>query len=604
MLSVVKVSTKRWKLVPYAGSETAGEIIWDDLDFEGAGTKHQRLYLKKSLRELLEALLEKSESEVGQLSPNTVRNKQRRLWAFASWMAKREIWLLSQLEEFDLIEYVQEIITRRLSEKASIRSKSISSLISFFRDVWIVRESYTAPIRIDPDKCEELLALTGLGSDLKRWSPVQLEVAKPLIQDALQWIETAAPLLNNILAEVHRRVGGTVGLTRKQIYRCTNQAYQEIARSEDYARLRQVLRSSEEDVVAVLRRATKLADGATIVLILFLTGVRISEARSLKSGCVTEERHDTGTTYRYINGIAAKKKGSSRHWVVPEVVVDAIALLEARHKSAGGSLENAPHLFRSFSGNGARARSSTRMTVPSFTTLSKLLVNFAGSSHRALPFHGHIHPHQGRKTFARFVMCRDKRALGALVQHYGHLYGAVLDGAYVGSDIELQEMLNEENRADLAEGLMDMLSGATLGGKGAASLARARKAAEATIKFGGRTSLRTIVDRMIEQGVKLAPCDWGYCLYEQDMSACRGTAAGPNPINRCPSTCSSCQNFAITEKFRGWWEERYRREEEFLQRTGVPEQTKVLVQCRLSESAQVLRSLNETPCDIKTKNQR
>jgi integrase len=593
MLSVDKISTKCWKVIPYAGSSAAaGEIMWDNLDFDGLGTKYQREYFKQSLRELLEALIVKSERDAGQLSPGTVRNKQRRLWALASWMAKRELWRLSQLEESDLIDYVQEMIDRRLSKKGSIREKTIDSQISFFHDLWNLRESYSAPIRLDPDKSKELLSLKASGSGLERWAPVPLEVAKPLIQDALTWMQTPAQLLNNVMTDVHQKIGGTVGLTRKQISRRTSQVYRDIASTEDYVRLSQFLGSEQGDVVSTLRRATKLTDGAVLVLVLFLTGVRISEARSLKLGCVTEERHDTGSVYRYINGIAAKKKGSARHWVAPMAVVNAIDLLAARFQLAREGPE-IPYLFRSIAGNGARARVSTRVTVPSFSTLRKLLLRFASSLHRSTPFYGHLHPHQGRKTFARFVMCRDKRALGALVQHYGHLHGAVLDGAYVGSDIELQEILDDENRADLAQGLMDMLSGATLGGKGAASLSKMRESVEAAAKFSGRTSLQTIVDRMIEQGVKLAPCDWGYCLYQEEVSACRGTASGPNPINRCPSTCSSCQNFAVTDKSRPWWEERYRREEAFLQRPNLPEQTRAVAQSRLNETTLLLRTFHQ-----------
>lgn len=192
-------------------------------------------------------------------------------------------------------------------------------------------------------------------------------------------------------------------------------------------------------------------------------------------------------------------------------------------------------------------------------------------------------------------MCRDKRALGALVQHYGHLYAAVLDGAYVGSDIEIQEILDEESRSDLAEGLMDMLTSKRLGGKAGRALTDVRSKLRSNPQFMGKTSIEKVVKGMISQGMRLAPCDWGYCLYDQEMSACKGSPAGPNPVNRCPSTCSSCTNFVITEKYRPWWEERFKREERFLDRSDLPDQTRLLATERIEETSKILQTLNRFP---------
>jgi integrase len=593
MISIEKISAKTWEIVPYADSgKPAIKIRWDQLDFDNLGTKHQREYLKQSVRELLEALVNASEAKVGALSPLTVRGKQTRLWRLVSWMVKREIWLFSELQAHDMIDYVQEVISKAAQSNRTLRAKSIDSIIGFFREIWQVRLAYISPMRTDPDTIRELQNLVNEGSELVRWSPIPIALAIPLIQDALTWIKTGGPITNRLLEVVKRQVGSTVGKNRKEVYRLTARAYEAISASDDYVELTKLLRTSE-DVVTVLRSAVKLTDGAAISLILLITGVRISELRSLLCGCVSEKVHDNGNRYLYINGTAAKKKGKKRSWVVPEVVADAIGLLEKRQ--GWSDVENVKvSLFTSFAGNGVNVRAKTRKTSTSIATLQKLFCRFALSSYREAPFpvNLRLHPHQCRKTFARFVMCRDKRALGALVQHYGHLYAAVLDGAYVGSDIELQEILDEENRADLAEGLMDLLTSGSLGGKAGRALTEMRSSVQSSVVFGGKTALEKIVNGMIGRGIRLAPCNWGYCLYEQETSACRGSSTGPDPINRCASTCASCTNFVITEKYRQWWEERFRREEAFLDRGDLPEQTKMLVASRLEETALVLKKLN------------
>ncbi|MGJ9420709.1 hypothetical protein ACHAC9_23600 [Massilia sp. CMS3.1] len=591
MLSIEKLSSKTWKILPYPGtSNGARDIVWDELTFLGAGTKHQREYFKQSVRELLEALVKRAESCNGQLSPLTVYSKVNRLWAFAEWLTQRGIWLMSDVREEDLVEYIADKVVCVQAKGRVPRAKTISSYVTFFRELFLVRKHYTSPIRFDPHCSIGLDSLVKKGSDLVPWKALPLEVAKSLILDALVWIKDIAPLLILLLQQIEMEVGCCVGLTKKQVTKRTASAFEKISHREEYKKIFDLLKDESKTTAEILRRAVRLTKGAVLVEILFLIGMRISEANSLDANNITYEVHEDGMQYRYVNGVAAKKKGLKRGWVAPEEVVTAIKALQDMNGPIATGREQV-HLFQNIMGNGLRARVGTKIRPPSYTTLRNLLVDFARSSHRAEPYFGDLHPHRGRKTFARFVTLRDKRGLGALVQHYGHLYAAFLDGAYVGTDIELKEMLDEENRADLAEGLMDLLSSETLGGKGARALSQLRDSVEIELKFSGRVAIHAIVDRMIKQGVKLAPCDWGYCLYQQDVSACRGGPTGPNSINRSPSTCSSCQNFAVSEKYRGWWEQRYARDEDFLRNHDIPVQTSEFVNARLSEAGKILNDL-------------
>lgn len=73
---------------------------------------------------------------------------------------------------------------------------------------------------------------------------------------------------------------------------------------------------------------------------------------------------------------------------------------------------------------------------------------------------------------------------------------------------------------------------------------------------------------MIADGIKLAPCHWGYCVYVEQLSACHGDESGPNEIERSPDVCARCSNFAVTEAHRPWWEARFRADEVFLQKVA------------------------------------
>jgi hypothetical protein len=89
----------------------------------------------------------------------------------------------------------------------------------------------------------------------------------------------------------------------------------------------------------------------------------------------------------------------------------------------------------------------------------------------------------------------------------------------------------------------------------------------------------------------LGVCDYGYCVYRQPYSACRGTHTGPNPVYREPSTCARCLNFAVSTPHRPYWTEQLQRCEALLSEPALPTQTLKIVRERLEEARSVLRSI-------------
>jgi hypothetical protein len=141
---------------------------------------------------------------------------------------------------------------------------------------------------------------------------------------------------------------------------------------------------------------------------------------------------------------------------------------------------------------------------------------------------------------------------------------------------------------DLARNLMDLLVAPHAAGKAADAIAKARSLVPT---FKGRKGLERFVDKLIDDGVQLAPCDWGYCVYSQALSACHGDSRGPNEARRSPDVCSTCANFAVTHQHRPWWEARLRQDDEFLERPGLTEQTVTWVKRRRANSAKIVAGL-------------
>ena len=90
----------------------------------------------------------------------------------------------------------------------------------------------------------------------------------------------------------------------------------------------------------------------------------------------------------------------------------------------------------------------------------------------------------------------------------------------------------------------------------------------------------------------LGVCDWGFCVYREEHSACLGNAVGPNPSRREPSTCARCKNFAVSAQHRPYWVEQVQRHEALLNEPALPLQTLRIVRVRLDEARSLIRGID------------
>lgn len=121
------------------------------------------------------------------------------------------------------------------------------------------------------------------------------------------------------------------------------------------------------------------------------------------------------------------------------------------------------------------------------------------------------------------------------------------------------------------------------------------EASDSRPRFRGKRikeDLASYARLLVDAGLVLGVCDWGFCVYREEHSACLSNAAGPNPARREPSTCARCQNFAVSEQHRPYWEDQVRRCEGLLDETALPLQTLSIVRGRLDQARSLVRAID------------
>lgn len=109
-----------------------------------------------------------------------------------------------------------------------------------------------------------------------------------------------------------------------------------------------------------------------------------------------------------------------------------------------------------------------------------------------------------------------------------------------------------------------------------------------------KREIRAYARMLADSGLTLAVCEWGYCVYREEFSACHGSTTAPDSIRREPSTCARCKNFSVSEGHRPYWVDQRDRYERLLNDPGLPTQTLKIARARLEEARSLIRSLDST----------
>ncbi len=337
---------------------------------------------------------------------------------------------------------------------------------------------------------------------------------------------------------------------------------------------------------------------ACFVVIAYLVGARISEILGLKVGCIVEHLSADGAeTFAYLRGRIYKTAdgpgGQPHSWVAPTPVMRAIVVLERLSEPVRRCLQRDELWLTA-------ARTSYGEVGVHIHRSGNLIARLNGpfATFIDLPVHNgrpwHLTPHQGRKTFARFVGRRDRTGLHALAAHFGHLNRVMTDTSYVGTDFELADMIGTEALEETRNALEELLTATRLAGK-------AGRTINAGSRFRGRIrdgDVSEYVEFILrETDMRLGVCDWGYCVYRRESSACLGGEQGPNPALRTQSICATCANFAVTEKHRPVWAERRQRNADLLLHPALDPESRALAAARVEECDRLLAELDQSRGD-------
>ncbi|HKY23306.1 MAG TPA: hypothetical protein VJM31_18970 [Vicinamibacterales bacterium] len=526
----------------------------------------------------------------------TVRSNFNHLRTLIRWMDREDVSRFSDLDAAAVRSF------RRVVEQRVDRSGRAVSPATVQRHLHVLdylhrfRETLGDGLTFDPWPGQSLHAAIGVRRDQRRaQSHTPDIVAIPLVQGAIDFLATSAmdilvlrESFNEAAAHASQR-----GITRKACYK----AALRILRNRTVNTTRGVRTIKKLDDLAEL---VNLLYAACFTVLAYLLGARVSEILHLRQGCVQplavagNSDHGIAVITGAILKLESAYHGRSHEWVAPPPAVHAIAVLEAL---------SAPHRLRSSRDELWLRTRNHRLgagewrepsTAPLWVTKSERINRQLGlfGAWLVLPaYEGErwrLSSHQGRTTFAHFVGLRDRTSLFALAQHLGHRDRAITDASYVGNDYALHREIESEVLEQSVSAWELMLSARQLGGQAGREIVVKRP------RFRGssmKQDLKGYARMLVEAGLTLGVCDWGFCVYRQEYSACRGNALGPNPAGREPSTCVRCKNFVVSSAHRPYWQNQVRRYSDFLDEPALPWQTLKLVRERLSEAQAVLRSI-------------
>ena len=513
------------------------------------------------------------------------------------WMDTEGFSRFADLDSAALLRSRRAVTDRKSRSGAPVTSTTLLHHLSLLDYMYRFRAELDDALSVDPCPGQSPFELAGMRKSPIRHTPYAPDaVAVPLIEGALAWLENGAI---DVL-----RAREMYATTVAQYSHRSRHLYINAVRAMQHITLRtprgpQTIRSVDD-----FDELVQMLYTACFVAISYLVGLRISEILHLQAGCLQWRPIQDGGCQSgvvVIVGTIFKQEpdyyGRPHEWVAPPPAAHAVSVLEALSSPHRLRTGRKDLWLRPRGRSRHRAASEWRrdLTDPcdiaSTDTITRLLNHFASwlkvPAYEGKPWH--FATHQGRKTFAHFAALRDTTSLLALAQHFGHRERSITDRGYTGIDYALDREIDAQILEQSVAAWEHMLSAPQLGGRAGAEILAKRP------HFRGvrmKEDLKAYARMLVEAGLLLGVCDYGYCVYRQEYSACLGNAAGPNPVRREPSTCARCKNFVVSAQHRTYWLEQAHRCEALLGEPAPPTQTLKILRARLEVARTLVRRID------------
>lgn len=511
------------------------------------------------------------------------------------WMDQAGFSRFADLDATALLQFQRSLTDRPGIARAALAPATVQKYLYLLTYLYRFRDELDDGLQVDPFPGRSHGEVAGVrDAEIRRWPYTPDGVAVALVQQAIDLVANGAAHILRA-RQVYAEAMASASQRGYGVDACTNAATRALQQASiDLPGSTQPIRTVDD-----LAQLIDMLYAACFVVISYLVGPRASEILHLEAGCV--QRRGDGTADDAVPVIVgaifkrqAEYDGRPHEWVAPPPAVDAISVLEvlsAGHRAQAG---RAQLWLRRRQSSGATEWQKVcpgPLGIPSAMRMRALLQRFA--AWLGLPDHQgkawRLTTHQGRKTFAHFAALRDGSALFALAQHLGHRERAVTDHGYAGSDYRLNQEIESEILEQSAVAWEHMLAAPGMGGRAGAEIIVKRP------RFRGariKQDIKSYARLLVNAGLVLGVCDWGFCVYREEHSACLGNAVGPNPARREPSTCSRCRNFAVSAQHRPYWVEQVRRHEVLLNEPALPLQTLRIVRERLNDALSLIRVID------------
>lgn len=509
------------------------------------------------------------------------------------WMVSTGYTKFGQLNAEAVLQFKFSLASRPGIQRVSLAPSTVQKYLYIFTYLYRFREKIDDGITFIPFPGSTPGRSANVReSDLRRWPYTPDVVAVPLVKRCIDLLTVEC---DSVLQAMTVYLGATEDSDKRGIGEAAKcNAANKALRT---AALKIPFSIDKIESVAEFSKLVDMLYAACFVVISYLVGPRASEILQLQTGCV-KYSEEGGTTTAVIVGAIFKRQpeflGRTHEWVAPTAAVRAIEVLEKlsfNHRLQASR----PHLWlRQRGKHGAKEwqkRCSGTLEIPTSGNINYLLQRLA--SWLNLPTHQEkswiLSTHQGRKTFVRFAALRDRTSLYAIAEQLGHRERAITDSGYSGSDYRLQDEIDAEVISNSTSAWETMLASESLGGMAGAEIERSRP------RFLGdhmKLEVKAYARMLVDAGLTLGVCDWGYCVYREGTSACLGNAVGPNPVRREPTTCARCSNFVVTPTHQPYWLAQRDRYGEMLDNAALPKQTLNIARTRYEEARLIINKLD------------
>jgi integrase len=594
----------RWEFSPTCVHEEEHpiQLRWDfKLPSGDRFTDFAHSALLESARQLIALIRERSFSAARPQRASSARTHFIRLRSLVCWMKQEGYSRFADLDREALLRFRHVVSGRRGRGGGMVSASTVALVFRLLQYLYQYRAELDDALMVDPCEGRSAQAAAGVRPATCGRLPYTPElVAVALVQGAIELLEMSAV---DLLAGRERYAAAyALGSQRGQGRTgCRLAALRAL-------RTHAIRVPSGQCTVRTLRELGEWLERlyiACFVVISYLIGPRVSEVLALRVGCVRRlggDPMDAPDSPRVIVGSIFKLEpeyhGRRHEWVAPPPALHAVAVLEAlssphRHRSGRPDLWLRPKQ-RHFGVAEWRPDAAVTLWIPHSAWINEGLARFG--KWLALPaWEGRpwrLSSHQGRKSFARFAALRDRTSLYALAQHLGHRDRMNTDQGYAGTDYALGREIDRSVLEQSIDSWEHMLSAPILGGRAGEEILATRP------RFHGthmKQEVRAYARLLSEAGLSLGVCDWGFCAYRREHSACLGTVMGPNPVRREPSTCARCRNFVLSTRHRSYWEDQAQRYERLLREPMLPTQTLKIARQRLGEALGLLRAIDALP---------